>query len=84
MSWFENLTLAPGPLYIFGDEKQASQMAAFIETVIIAVTVSLGIIVGGAAIVRGLVISRRSSHHLATRTGTSPVPPTVDMRPPGG
>jgi hypothetical protein len=59
-------------------------MALFAETVIIAALVSLGIIVGGTAIVRGFVISRRSSHHLAARTGASPVPPTVDMRPPGG
>jgi hypothetical protein len=59
-------------------------MAIFIETVIIAAAVSLGIIVGGAAIIRGFVISRRSSHHLATRTGASRVPPTVDEQPPGG
>jgi len=59
-------------------------MAIFIETVIIAAIVSLGIIVGGAAMLRGLLISRRASHHLATRTGASPVPRTVDIRPPGG
>jgi hypothetical protein len=59
-------------------------MAVFIETVIIAALVALGIIVGGAAIVRGFVVSRRPSSHTATHTGVSPVPPTVDMRPPEG
>jgi hypothetical protein len=59
-------------------------MATFIETVIIAAVVSLGIIVGGKAIIRGFAISRRPSHHTATQTGASPVPPTVDIRPPGG
>jgi hypothetical protein len=59
-------------------------MAVFIETVIIAALVALGIIVGGAAIIRGFVASRRPSHHTATQTGASPVPPTVDMRPPEG
>jgi hypothetical protein len=60
------------------------RMAVFIETVIIAALVALGIIVGGAAIIRGLAVLRRPAHHLATRTGASPVPPTVDMRPPEG
>jgi hypothetical protein len=59
-------------------------MAVFIETVIIAVLVALGIIVGGGAIIRGFILSRRPSHHTATHTGVSPVPPTVDMRPPEG
>ena len=59
-------------------------MAVFIETVIIAALVALGIIVGGAVIIRGFIASRRPSHHAATDTGVSPVPPTVDMRPPGG
>jgi hypothetical protein len=59
-------------------------MAVFIETVIIAALVAVGIIVGGAAIIRGLVLSRRPTDHTATHTGVSPVPPTVDMRPPGG
>jgi hypothetical protein len=59
-------------------------MAVFIETVIIAALVALGIIVGGAALIRGFVVSRRPSHHNSTRIGASPVPPTVDMRPPEG
>jgi hypothetical protein len=59
-------------------------MAVFIETVIIAALVALGIIVGGAALIRGFVVSRRPSHHTSTRTGASPVPPTVDIRPPEG
>jgi hypothetical protein len=57
-------------------------MAIFIETAIIAAVVSVGIIVGGGAVIRAFVISRRSSHHLATRSGDSPVPPAVDIRPP--
>ena len=59
-------------------------MAVFIETVIIAALVALGLIVGGAAIIRGFVVSRRPCHHTATDTGVSPVPPTVDIQPPGG
>ena len=59
-------------------------MAVFIETVIIAALVAVGIIVGGTAIIRAFVVSRRPSHHTATNTGISPVPPTVDMGPPGG
>jgi hypothetical protein len=57
-------------------------MVNFIEMVIIAAVVSLGIIVGAGAIIRGFVISRRRSHHLATHSGDSPVPPAVDIRPP--
>jgi hypothetical protein len=59
-------------------------MAVFIETVIIAALVALGIIVGGTALIRGFVISRRRSHPTATRTGVSPIPPSVDIRPPEG
>jgi len=59
-------------------------MAVFIETVIIAALVALGIIVGGGAIIRAFIVSRRSSDHAATHTGVSPVPPTVDMGPSGG
>jgi hypothetical protein len=59
-------------------------MAVFTETVIIAALVALGIIVGGAAIIRGFILSRRPPHHSATHAGVSPVPPTVDMRPPEG
>jgi hypothetical protein len=57
-------------------------LAMFIETIIIAGVVSLGLIVGGAAIIRGFIISRRASHHLATHSGGSPVPAAVDIRPP--
>jgi hypothetical protein len=57
-------------------------MAVFIETVIIAAVVALGILVGAKAVNRGFIISRRPSHHTATQTGASPVPPTVDIRPP--
>jgi len=58
-------------------------MAPFIETVIIAAVVSLGIIWVGKAIITGRAISRRPSHHLSTDTGVSPVPPAVDVQPPG-
>jgi hypothetical protein len=44
--------------------------------------VSLGLIVGGAAIIRGLVISRRRSHHLAMHSNDPAVPVSVDVRPP--
>jgi len=59
-------------------------MAVFIDTVIIAALVALGIIVGGAARILGFVVSRRPSHHTSTRAAASPVPPTVYMRPPEG
>jgi hypothetical protein len=54
----------------------------FIETVIIAAVVAVGLIVGVRAIRIGREMSRRASHHLVTQTGSSPVPPTVDLRPP--
>jgi hypothetical protein len=59
----------------------AKPMGEFIETLIIAAVVSLGIIVLGRAIIVGLAISRRSSHHLATQTGTTPVPPEANLPP---
>jgi hypothetical protein len=43
--------------------------------------VALGIIVVGKAIIDGLAMSRRRSHHLATRTGVSPVPPEAQLPP---
>jgi hypothetical protein len=57
-------------------------VAIQIEIVLIAGIVAVGLIVLGRAIGTALGISRRSSHHLAEQTGTSPVPPTVDLRPP--
>ena len=54
----------------------------FTEILIIAAVVSLGIVVGGGAIITGLRISRRPPHHLTTHTGVSPVSPAVDIRPP--
>jgi len=54
-------------------------MAPFIETVIIAAVVSLGIIWVGKAIITGRAISRRPSHHLSTETGALPAPPAVDV-----
>jgi hypothetical protein len=57
-------------------------MAFWIEAAILAVLVSLGLIVGIRAFVHAFVISRRPSHHLATRDGHAPVSPAVDIRPP--
>jgi hypothetical protein len=63
-------------------------MAIQIEIVLIAGMVAVGLIVFGKAIMTGLAISRRSSHHLAEQTGASPVSTAVmassvsDIRPP--
>jgi len=46
-------------------------MAVFIDTVIIAALVALGIIVGGAARILGFVVSRRPSHHTSTRAAAT-------------
>lgn len=56
-----------------------THVASFIETVIIAAVVSVGIIAVGRAIIRGLSISRRPSHQLAEQTGTTPVPPEAQI-----
>jgi hypothetical protein len=58
-------------------------MGVQIEIVLIAGAVAIGLIVLGRAILIGLAVSRRPSHHLAQQTGASPVPPAVDIRPPG-
>jgi hypothetical protein len=58
-------------------------MAIEIEIVLIAGVVAIGLIVLGRAIITGLAISRRRSNHLAQQTGASPVPPAIDVRPPG-
>jgi hypothetical protein len=42
---------------------------------VIAGIVAVGIIVAARAIMTGLAMSRRPSHHLAEQTGTKPVPP---------
>ena len=57
-------------------------MAIQIEIVLIAGIVAIGLIVLGRAIGVGLAISRCPSHHLAEKTGTPPVTPKVDVRPP--
>jgi hypothetical protein len=54
-------------------------MAVQLEIILIAGVVAVGLIVLGKAI----MMSRRPSHHLAGQTGASPVPPAVDIRPPG-
>jgi len=57
-------------------------MAAQLEIILIAGVVAVGLIVLGKAIMTGFTMSRRPSHHLAEQTGSSPVPPAVDIRPP--
>lgn len=57
-------------------------MAIQLEIILIAGVVAIGLIVLGKAIMTGVAVSRRPSNHLATRTGASPVPPAVDVRPP--
>ena len=59
-------------------------MAIQIEIVLIAAAVAIGLIVLVRAIATGVTISRRRAHHLAEQTGSSPVPPAVDIRPPEG
>jgi hypothetical protein len=58
-------------------------VGVFIETVIISALASVGIIAVSRAIIRGLAISRRRSHHLAEQSGALPVPPEA-QNPPGG
>ena len=55
-------------------------MSLLIE-LLIAGVVSVGVIAVVRAIVTGLPITRRPSHHLAEQTGTSPVPPEVELPP---
>ena len=59
-------------------------MAEWIEMLLIAGVVSIGLMAIGKAIASGLAISRRPSHHLAQQTGTLPVPPEAEVPPPGG
>jgi hypothetical protein len=49
-------------------------MAIQIEIVLIAGVVAIAFIVLGRAIMTGLAMSRRASHHLAEQTGTKRVP----------
>jgi hypothetical protein len=58
-------------------------MVEFIESLIIAAVVSVGIMVAGKGIITGFAISRRRSHHLATQTGTTPVPLEAQIPPNG-
>jgi hypothetical protein len=59
-------------------------MAIQIEIVLIAGVAAIGLIVLARAIMTGITISRRPSHHLAQQTGTSPVPPKAQIPPPSG
>jgi hypothetical protein len=59
-------------------------MAIQIEIWLIAAVVAIALIVVDKAIITGLAISRQASHHLATQTGTSPVPPEAQIPPQSG
>jgi hypothetical protein len=59
-------------------------MAIQIEIVVISGVVAIGLIILARAIVTGLTISRRRSHHLAQQTGTSLVPPEAQIPPGAG
>jgi hypothetical protein len=48
---------------------------------VVSVVVAVGVIAVVRTIVTGLTISRRPSHHLAQQTGTSPVPPEIELPP---
>jgi hypothetical protein len=50
---------------------------------LIAGVVSIGVITVGKAIIIGLAISCRSSHHLAQQSGTSPPSKEAEVPPPG-
>ena len=49
---------------------------------VIAGIVAVGIIAVGRAIITGLTMSHRPSHHLAEQKSTKPVPPEAQL-PPG-
>jgi len=57
-------------------------MAVQMEIILIAGVVAIALIVVGQAIATGFAIARRPSHHLAEKTGTSPVPPEAGLPPP--
>jgi len=50
---------------------------------LLAGIVSIGVIAVGKAIITGLAISRRPSHHLAEQSGTSPASKQAEIPPPG-
>jgi len=51
---------------------------------LLAGVVFVGVITVGKAIITGLAISRRSSHHLAQQSGTLPRSKEAELPPPGG
>jgi hypothetical protein len=56
-------------------------LAIQLEIILIAAVVAITMIAVSKAIMTGLAISRRPSHHLAEQTGTSPVPPEAQIPP---
>jgi hypothetical protein len=67
------------PAVCLAESRGGTHVASFIETVIIAAVVSVGIIAVGRAIIRGLSISHRPSHHLVKQIGTTPAPPGAQI-----
>jgi len=57
-------------------------MPLWIE-LLLAGIVFIGVITVGKAIITGLAIGRRSSHHLAQQSGTSPPSKEAEVPPPG-
>jgi hypothetical protein len=51
---------------------------------LIAGVIFIGVITAGKAIITGFAISRRSSHHLAQQSDTSPPSKEAELPPPGG
>jgi hypothetical protein len=58
-------------------------MSLWIQLLIVGV-VSVGVIAVGRAIITGLAISRRPSHHLAQQSGVSPASKEAEIPPPSG
>jgi len=53
------------------------------DRLLLAGIVFIGVITVGKAIITGLAIGRRSSHHLAQQSGTSPPSKEAEVPPPG-
>ena len=66
-----------------GEKSHAAPMPLWIQ-LLIAGVICIGVITVGKAINTGLTISRRSSHHLAQQSGTSPPSKEAELPPPGG
>jgi hypothetical protein len=54
-------------------------MAPFIETVVIAGVVAIGLVAVARALIRGFAISRRPPYDAGKPTGTSPMSPEAQV-----